>query len=45
MDSDQDRIFPYNINSILGRKVTIIKRNINEGIFSCCSTKFSELAY
>ena len=30
--SDQDRISPYNINTILNRKVMRIKKNINLGI-------------
>ena len=32
--NDQDRISPYNINSISRRKVMRIKKNINLGIFS-----------
>ena len=30
--SDQDRNFPYNINTILSRQVMRIKKNINYGI-------------
>ena len=30
--SDQDRISPYNINTILSRQVMRIKKNINYGI-------------
>ena len=30
--SDQDRISPYNINTILTRQVMRIKKNINLGI-------------
>ena len=32
--SDQDRISPYNINTILTREVTRMKKNINLGIIS-----------
>ena len=32
--SDQDRIFPYNINTILDRQVMRIKKNINEGVIT-----------
>ena len=32
--SDQDRISPYNINTISGRKVMRIKKNITLGIIS-----------
>ena len=32
--SDQDRISPYNINTISSRQVMRIKKNINEGIIS-----------
>ena len=41
--SDQDRIFPYNINTTLTRQVMRIKKNINLGIISWSNTKFSEL--
>ena len=30
--SDQDRIYPYNFNTIPGRQVTRIKKNISSGI-------------
>ena len=32
--SDQDRISPYNINTISSRKVMRIEKNINYGIIS-----------
>ena len=32
--SDQDRISPYNINTISSRQVTRIKKNINKVIIS-----------
>ena len=32
--SDQDRISPYNINTISGRQVMRIEKNINDGIIS-----------
>ena len=32
--SDQDRISPYNINTISSRQVMRIKKNINKGIIS-----------
>ena len=41
--SDQDRISPYNINTISTRKVMKIKKNINLGIISGSNTKFSVL--
>ena len=31
---DQDRISPYNINTISSRQVMRIKKNVNEGIIS-----------
>ena len=40
---DQDRISPYNINTISSRHVMRIKRNINKGIISWSDTKFSKL--
>ena len=40
--SDQDRISPYNINTILSRLVMRIEENINLGIISWSNTKFSE---
>ena len=40
--SDQDRISPYNINTISSRQVMRIEKNINHGI-SWSNTKFSEL--
>ena len=40
---DQDRISPYNINTIWGRQVMRIKKNITKGIISWFNTKFSEL--
>ena len=30
--SDQDKISPYNINTILSRQVMSLKKNINNGI-------------
>ena len=41
--SDQDRISPYNINTVSSRQAMGIKNNINLGIISWSSTKFSEL--
>ena len=41
--SDQDRISPYNINTISSRQVMKYKKNINWGIISRPSTKFSKL--
>ena len=41
--SDQERISPYNINTISTRLVMRIKKNINWGIISWSHTKFSEL--
>ena len=40
---DQDRISPYNINTIWGRQVMRIKKNITKGIISWSNTKFSKL--
>ena len=40
--SDQDQIFPYNINTLSTKWVTRIKKNINSGIISWSNTKFSE---
>ena len=41
--SDQDRISPYNINTISSRQVMRIEKNVNHGIISWSNTKFSEL--
>ena len=41
--SDQDRISPYNIDTISSRQVMRIEKNINHGIISWSNTKFSEL--
>ena len=41
--SDQDRISPYNINTILSRQVMSLKKNINNGIINWSNTKFSEV--
>ena len=41
--SDEDRISPYNINTISSRQVVRIKKYINLGIVSRSNTKFSEL--
>ena len=41
--SDQDKISPYNINTISTRLEMRIKKNINLGIISWSNTKFSEL--
>ena len=38
---DQDRISPYNINTIPIRQVMRIEKNINHGIISWSNTKFS----
>ena len=40
---DQDRISPYNINTISSRKVMRKKKNINQEIISWSSNKFSKL--
>ena len=42
--SDQERISPYNINSISSRQVIRIEKNVNHRIISWSNTKFSELA-
>ena len=42
--SDQDRISPYNTSTISGGQVMWIKKNINWGVMSWSSAKFSELA-
>ena len=41
--NDQDRISPYNINTISSRQVMRIEKNISHGIISWSNTKFSEL--
>ena len=41
--SDQDRISPYNIDTISSRQVMRIEKNINYGIISWSNTIFSEL--
>ena len=41
--SDQERISPYNTNTISRRLMTRIKKNINEKIFSRSNLKFSKL--
>ena len=41
--SDEDRISPYNINTISSRQMVRIKKYINLGIISRSNTKFSEL--
>ena len=41
--SDQERISPYNTNTISRRLMTRIKKNINERIFSRSNLKFSKL--
>ena len=44
--SDQDRISPYNINTVPSRQMMRIKKNANcirEGIVSWSNTKFSKL--
>ena len=40
--SDQDRISPYNIDTISTKEVIRIKKNINLGITSQSSTEFFE---
>ena len=42
--SDQDRISPYNIDTVSTRLVVKIKKNVNLGIISGSNTKFSKLA-
>ena len=41
--SDQDRIFPDNVNTISTREVMRIKKNTNFGITSWSNSKFSDL--
>ena len=41
--SDQDRIFPYNIDTISSRQVMRIKKKISQEITSWSNTKFSKL--
>ena len=41
--SDQDRISPYDINTLSSRQVTRVKKNINYRIISRSDTKFSKL--
>ena len=41
--SDQDRISPYNINTISSKQMMRIKKNINKGIINWSNTKFSKL--
>ena len=41
--SDQDRVSPYNIITVLTKQVMRMKKNINLGIISWSNTKFSEL--
>ena len=44
LQSDQNRISPYRINTLSSRQVMRIKKNINKGITSWSNTKFSRLA-
>ena len=41
--SEQDRISPYNINTISSRQAIRIRTNISKGIISWSNTKFSKL--
>ena len=41
--SDQDRISPYNINTVSTRQVMRINKNINWGIISWSNNKFLKL--
>ena len=41
--SDQDRISPYNINTISDKQVTKIKKNVNLDIISWFTNTFSKL--
>ena len=41
--SDQDRISPYNINTISSRQLMRITKNVDKGIISWSDTKFSKL--
>ena len=43
LTSDQERISPHNIHTISSGQVMIIKRDINKGVISWSSNKFSEL--
>ena len=40
--SDQDRISPYNINTISSRIAMTLEKNINKEIISWLNAKFSE---
>ena len=40
--SDQNRISPYDINTISSRKVMRLEKNINKEIISWLNTKFFE---
>ena len=43
--SDQDRISPYNINTVSSKQVMRIKKNISMGIISWSNNKFSKLTF
>ena len=43
--SDQDRISPYNINTVSSKQVMRIKKNISWGIISWSNYKFSKLTF
>ena len=43
--SDQDRISPYNINTVSSRQVMRIKKNITWGIICWSNNKFSKLTF
>ena len=42
---DQERLYPYNINTIESKQVMRIKKNINKGILSWSDSKLSELTW
>ena len=42
--SDQDRISPYNFDTISSRQAMRIKKNVNQGIIGWSRTKLSKLA-
>ena len=41
--SDQDRISPYSVITISSRQVMRMKKNMNKGIISWSTNKFSKL--
>ena len=43
--SDQDRISPYNTNTLPSKQVIRIEKNISQGIIGWSNTKFSKLTF